>query len=262
MFHDVESGGDCISTRKAARTDYQRRFDEHAAELKQACTDLGVDFARLTTDQPLELALFDLLNLRERRGSESTRRRWSGAEGARMSFLTPLYVLGLLAVSLPIIFHLIRRQPRGQVRIQLADVSLAVAAAPRARSRLDHLLLLLLRGLALSLLAFAFARPFLRSEEPPTPPDADAARVAIVVDTSASMRRGDLWKQAIAAVDRAVADLRPSDQVCVLACDDMLRPLLSFEDMSKIAAGERRAASALDCKTLSQPGPRHISAKA
>jgi hypothetical protein len=159
-----------------------------------------------------------------------------------MSMLAPLYALGLLAVSLPIIFHLIRRQPRGQ--FEFSSLMFLSPSPPRIakRSKLDHLLLLLLRGLALSLLAFAFARPFLRSEEPSTPADVDAARVAIVVDTSASMRRGDLWNQATVAVDLAMADLRPSDQVCVLACDDTLRPLVSFEDMSKVAAGERRAA--------------------
>src|SRR5439155_4442500 len=32
-----------------------------------------------------------------------------------MSFLTPLYVLGALAVAAPIVFHLIRRTPRGEV---------------------------------------------------------------------------------------------------------------------------------------------------
>jgi len=68
MFHDLESGQRIYIDPAAARADYQRRFNEHAAELRQACSDLGVDFARLTTDQPLERALFDLLNVRERRG--------------------------------------------------------------------------------------------------------------------------------------------------------------------------------------------------
>ena len=31
-----------------------------------------------------------------------------------MSFLTPLYVLGLLAIAAPILFHLIQRRPKGQ----------------------------------------------------------------------------------------------------------------------------------------------------
>src|SRR5690606_23965635 len=32
-----------------------------------------------------------------------------------MSFLTPLYILGALAVAAPIVFHLIRRTPKGEV---------------------------------------------------------------------------------------------------------------------------------------------------
>jgi hypothetical protein len=32
-----------------------------------------------------------------------------------MSLLTPLYILGILAVAAPIVFHLIRRSPRGEV---------------------------------------------------------------------------------------------------------------------------------------------------
>ena len=159
----------------------------------------------------------------------------------RMSMLTPLYALGLLAVSLPVIFHLIRRQPRGQ--FDFSSLMFLSPSPPRIakRSKLDHLLLLILRGLAIALLAFAFARPFFRTEDPPAPADGDAVRVAIIIDTSASMRRGDLWKQATASVDRAMTELHPADEVAILACDDTLRPLVSFEEMSKVAPGERRA---------------------
>ena len=79
-----------------------------------------------------------------------------------MSFLTPLYVLGLTAVIAPLVFHLIRRSPRGEV--PFSSLMFLTPTPPRLtrRSRLDHLLLLLLRAAALCLLAFAFARPFLR----------------------------------------------------------------------------------------------------
>ncbi len=79
-----------------------------------------------------------------------------------MSFLTPLYILGLAAVVAPIIFHLIRRSPKGEV--PFSSLMFLSPTPPRLtrRSRLDNWLLLLLRAAALSLLAFAFARPFLR----------------------------------------------------------------------------------------------------
>ena len=79
-----------------------------------------------------------------------------------MSFLTPLYVLAVSAVIAPLVFHLIRRSPRGEV--PFSSLMFLAPTPPRLtrRSRLDHLLLLLLRAAALCLLAFAFARPFLR----------------------------------------------------------------------------------------------------
>jgi hypothetical protein len=157
-----------------------------------------------------------------------------------LSLLTPLYALGLLAVTLPVIFHLIRRQPRGE--FQFSSLMFLSPSPPRLarRSRLDHLLLLVLRGLALSLLAFAFARPFLRSDLLPSAESAPATRAAVIVDASASMRRGDLWQQSIEVVDKFMADRRPQDQIALFACDDLLRPLISFENMAQIAPAERR----------------------
>ena len=81
-----------------------------------------------------------------------------------MSFLTPLYALGLLAVAAPIVFHLIRRTPRGD--IPFSSLMFLSPTPPRLtrRSRLDDWLLLLLRASALVLLAAAFTRPFLRQQ--------------------------------------------------------------------------------------------------
>ena len=70
-----------------------------------------------------------------------------------MSFLAPFYLAGLLAISLPLVFHLIRRTPRG--RTVFSSLMFLQPSPPRLtrRSRLDQLLLLLLRALILTLLA-------------------------------------------------------------------------------------------------------------
>jgi uncharacterized protein (DUF58 family) len=73
MFQDLESGRQLYIDPPAVRAEYQRRFAEHAAELKRICTDLGIDFAQMTTDRPLELSLFDLLQARQRRGRRHLR---------------------------------------------------------------------------------------------------------------------------------------------------------------------------------------------
>jgi hypothetical protein len=74
MFHDVESGRELYVDPEAIRTDYLRRFGDHAAAIRQVCLNLGVDFHTLSTDAPLELALFDLLYARQQRRGKTAQR--------------------------------------------------------------------------------------------------------------------------------------------------------------------------------------------
>lgn len=158
-----------------------------------------------------------------------------------MSALTPLYLLGLLAVAAPIVFHLIRRAPKGEV--PFSSLIFLSASPPRLtrRSRLDNILLLLLRAAALSLLAVAFARPFLREAASWTLPEDAPRRTAILIDTSASLRRGDLWTRAKAAARRAVEDCGPTEELAILAFDRSERPVLTFRESSALTAPQRRA---------------------
>ena len=119
-----------------------------------------------------------------------------------MTFLAPLFLLGALAVALPILFHLIRRTPTVQRRFSsLMFLSPSPPQLSR-RSRLDKILLLLLRCLIIGLIAFAFARPFLRDKLPPVTGDAAPKISIVLVDASASMKRQDLWKDAIDRLSR------------------------------------------------------------
>ena len=158
-----------------------------------------------------------------------------------MSFLVPLYLAGLAALSLPLLFHLIRRAPRGETRF--STTMFLSASPPRLtrRSRLDNLILLLLRGLALALLALAFSRPFLRHLTESTETMAPVERVAILVDTSASMQRGNLWNDAVEGALAAVAATRPQDELAVYTFDESYRVVASFDEMAKVEPGRRRA---------------------
>jgi hypothetical protein len=156
-----------------------------------------------------------------------------------MSFLVPLYFAGLAALSLPFIFHLVRRTPRG--RQDFSSLMFLAPTPPRLtrRSRLDQLLLLALRLAALSLLAFAFARPFLREAAALTPESLTGRRVAIVVDTSASMRRADLWQQALLKAGTELDQLNPQDDVALFAFSDRLATVVDFErEMDAPAQGK------------------------
>ncbi len=156
-----------------------------------------------------------------------------------MSLLAPLYVLGLSAIAAPLIFHLIRRSPRGEV--PFSSLMFLSPTPPRLtrRSRLDHLLLLLVRAAVLCLLAFAFARPFLREASRLGFGDVDQRRVAVLVDTSASMRRGDVWARAIEQTRKVIAECRPTDQLAIFSFDADFHPLLTFHESATLDAARR-----------------------
>jgi hypothetical protein len=146
-----------------------------------------------------------------------------------MSFLTPLYIAGLFAVSLPVLFHLIRRAPRG--RLTFSSLMFLSPSPPRLtrRSRLDNLLLLALRISVLVLLALAFARPFLRRSTRLGIDRLAGRRVAVLLDTSASMRRAGLWEQALAEVGGVIDDLGPGDDAALFTFDAEVVEQVGFD---------------------------------
>ncbi|MCA9118867.1 MAG: BatA domain-containing protein [Planctomycetaceae bacterium] len=151
-----------------------------------------------------------------------------------MSLLAPLYFLGLAAVSLPILFHLIRRTPRG--RQQFSSLMFLSPSPPRLtrRSRIENWLLLLLRAAALILLALAFARPFLRQVASLSLDGVRGRRVAILLDTSASMRRDGVWEQAIATLQHKLDTLDPADEVALFAFDGEVRAVVPFTEQATL----------------------------
>ena len=74
MFHDVESGQQRYVDPRSVRDEYQTRFQEHADAIKRTCNILGIDLYDLTTDQPLELSLFDFIQSRQQRSRHVARR--------------------------------------------------------------------------------------------------------------------------------------------------------------------------------------------
>jgi hypothetical protein len=167
-----------------------------------------------------------------------------------MSFLTPFYILGALAIAAPIVLHLIRRTPKGEV--PFSSLMFLAPTPPRLtrRSRLDNLLLLLLRAGALALLALAFARPFLRQATSLDSGDVERRRDLVLIDASASLRRGDLWAKAKALALAAVADARPADQLAVYAFDSTTRPLLSFAESTTLDPAKRLAVATARLQAL------------
>ncbi len=158
-----------------------------------------------------------------------------------MSLLFPIYFAGALAIGLPILFHLIRRQPKGNV--VFSSLMFLRPTPPRLtrRSRLDNWPLLLCRALVLLLLAAAFTRPFLRSAGSTEFGD-QGQRIIIAIDTSASMQRTGVWEEAINAANEIVADLSSADQIAIVTFDQQPKVHLSIEQSLASSPTERTAA--------------------
>lgn len=127
-----------------------------------------------------------------------------------MSLLAPWFLAGAATIALPVLFHLIRRTVRNERPISTLMFLSAAPPLPSRRSRLEDLPLLIVRALMLALIAFAFTRPFLRSEQATGQPSA-RRHVAVVLDASASMRRRERWSEGERIADELIRGT-PSDR--------------------------------------------------
>jgi Aerotolerance regulator N-terminal/von Willebrand factor type A domain len=128
-----------------------------------------------------------------------------------MSFLTPLFLVGLAGVAIPVLLHLIQRERRNVVQFPSLMFLRRIPYQSVRRRRIRHWLLLAMRLAALTLVVLAFARPFMRRNT--VAAAADGAReVVVLLDRSYSMGYGDHWQRALSAARDAVNGLRPSDR--------------------------------------------------
>jgi hypothetical protein len=158
-----------------------------------------------------------------------------------MSFLAPLFLMGAAAVVFPVLFHLIRRSSRE--RISFSSLMFLMPSLPRItkRSRLENFLLLLLRCLLVALLAFAFARPFLPKATAPVTGSNAPARVIVLLDASASMRREGLFESGREQVFSLLGRLNPADVPAVYLFDRQLQSVLSLDESSRLLPEQRIA---------------------
>ena len=155
-----------------------------------------------------------------------------------MSFLYPLFLAGIAAVGLPIVLHMIRRHTRK--RVTFSSLMFLRTTIPRFknRSRIENLLLLILRCIILCLLAFGFSRPFFPREAVESRVGL-GRRIVLLVDTSASMRRAGMWDQAISEAQSVLEDVSQADRVCVMSFDQGTKTLMGFEQWGALDPSQR-----------------------
>ena len=146
-----------------------------------------------------------------------------------MTFLAPLFLLGALAITGPLLFHLIRRNTKE--KFTFSSLMFLRPDTPRVtrKSRLEDILLLLIRCALLAVMALAFARPFFRQSNPSANDSSAGQRIVLLVDTSASMRRDSMWDSAVTKARSEIEKIKAIDTLAILAFDDKITPLLRFD---------------------------------
>ena len=138
-----------------------------------------------------------------------------------LSFLYPLFLAGAVAIAIPIALHLFRRRTETVVDFPAVRLLHKAPVEQQRRRKIREWILLALRVTALALLAFAFARPYLRSATP-----ALASPITIVaLDTSMSLSAPGQFDAARDAARKAVSD----------APATMLVGLVTFSDSATVA---------------------------
>ena len=172
-----------------------------------------------------------------------------------MTPLAPLYLLGALAVVGPILFHLWRRTPRG--RREFSTLMFLSPSPPRvtSRSRVEHWLLLMLRGVVLLLLALAFARPLWRTPTSEPEQASEEELVAVLVDTSASLRRDGVWGDLMTQVSASLSKLPTTATVGLFAFDGHWRSIADFTELRPLEATARRELVAARFKKFKELNP-------
>lgn len=78
LFEDAENERRIYIDPAAARAAYLKKFEAHCEALRVSCRKLGVAYHLQSTAQPLEIALFEFLQQRMRRGKQFRRSRAPG----------------------------------------------------------------------------------------------------------------------------------------------------------------------------------------
>ena len=159
-----------------------------------------------------------------------------------MSFLTPLFLLGLAALAVPILIHLTQKERKSVVEFPSLMFLRKIPYESVQRRRIRDWLLLALRLAAIALIVAAFARPFLRGSELAAA-QSGARDIVVLLDRSYSMGYGDTWARAQRLAAEAIADATAADRVSlILFADTAEVALRSTPDQSR-AVAEINAAS-------------------
>lgn len=137
-----------------------------------------------------------------------------------MTFLTPAFLLGALAVAIPIYIHLTHREKKEVVDFPSLMFLRRIPYRSVRRQKLRHLFLFALRCLAILLIALAFARPFFETPRTAAASPLGPREVVFLIDNSYSMGYQDRMSAAKTEVSARIQSLGPEDRGSIVVFSD------------------------------------------
>jgi hypothetical protein len=179
-----------------------------------------------------------------------------------MGWLAPAFLAGLLAVSVPVVIHMIHRERRETLAFPSLMFLRKIPYRSVRRQKIRHVLLLIVRCLAIAIVVAAFARPFFEKPLVAATATNDSRELVILLDRSYSMGYGGRWARATDAARAASRGIRAQDRVSLVTfgasasqlvaptaalarLDAMLARVQPSSEPTRYAAGLRMAAQIL-----------------
>ena len=136
-----------------------------------------------------------------------------------LGFLVPAFLVGLAALVIPLLVHLRHRDKERPYRFPSLMFLEQLPIRTARRQRVTDWPLLLLRALAVALLALAFARPVF-TKRAAAGSDTRSKAVVIALDRSLSMSHSAIWPAALDSARAVVRALGARDRVGLVFFDD------------------------------------------
>src|SRR5436190_2980939 len=137
-----------------------------------------------------------------------------------MSFLNPFLLFGSLALAIPVLIHLVRREKSEIVPFSSLMFLLKVPKRAIRQQKIKNLLLMALRLLILALLVGAFARPYMTQPSKPSAAGASNRGIVMMLDNSYSMQYGDNFQKLKAEAQKRIDAMRATDRMAVVAFNE------------------------------------------
>src|SRR5262245_12799384 len=137
-----------------------------------------------------------------------------------MSFLNPFLLFGSLALSIPVLIHLVRREKSEIIPFSSLMFLLKVPKRSIRQQKIKNLLLMALRLLILAFLVGAFARPYITQAAKPAVNGNSNRGAVLMLDNSYSMRYGNNFERLKTEARRRIDSLRAGDRMAIIAFNE------------------------------------------